>query len=503
MLKIFKFFLFPAGIILLPTSVHGFELPISLLYQKNGMVAGNNFGQSVAIVGDVNGDGKADFIVGAPGASPNAIPLAGSAYVYSGATGNLLFQKDGADSSDQFGISVAGAGDVDGDGKADFIIGAPLASPSGVTQAGSAYVYSGATGALLYQKDGNTAGDYFGWSVDGVGNIDNDGKSDFTVGAPAPTGVNGLGTAYVYSGGTGTLLYQKTGSSLGDRLGISVAGAGDVDGDGAADFIIGAQTADPGNLTNAGSAYVYSGATGVLLFQKNGASPGDAFGLSVAGIGDINSDGKSDFIVGAPNADPGGLGEAGSAYIYSGATGVLLFQKNGASSGDVFGLSVAGTGDIDGDGIKDFIIGAVATDSGGITNSGSIYVYSGTSGVLLFQKNGTVTDEYFGWSISGGKDINGDGRSDFIVGAWGARPGGLINAGSAFIYGPCSHKGDMNADSELTASDVVLMLNCVFLGVGQCALCFADVSCNGILSSSDVVIELNAVFLGEPIGCQQ
>ena len=115
----------------------------SLLYQKDGAAAGDNLGyrSSVASAVDVNGDGKADFIIGAPSADPSGNSNAGSAYVYSGADGTLLYQKDGAAASDLFGTSVASAGDVNGDGKADFIIGAPSADPSGMSGAGSAYVY--------------------------------------------------------------------------------------------------------------------------------------------------------------------------------------------------------------------------------------------------------------------------------------------------------------------------------------------------------------------------
>lgn len=311
-----------AALLILSFSFSSASGQFTLLYQKNGAAASDFFGRSVSSAGDVNGDGKADFIIGAYNTAPRDINGigAGSAYVYSGVDGALLFQRNGAAAGDLLGYSVASAGDVDGDGKADFIIGAPQAHVgSFINNIGSAYVYSGATGALLYQKDGATTGDLFGTSVASSGDLNRDGKSDFIVGAnnAQPGGLTSAGSAFVYSGATGALLYQKNGAAAFDNFGYSVASAGDVNGDGKPDFIIGANVADPGGLTSAGSAYLYSGTTGALLLQKDGATTGDQLGISVASAGDVNGDGRADFIIGAHAASPGGLFNAGSAYVYS------------------------------------------------------------------------------------------------------------------------------------------------------------------------------------------
>ena len=412
----------------------------SLLHQKDGAAAGDIFGVSVSTAWDVNGDGKADFIVGANGADPPPFGIfnAGSAYVYSGADGSLLHRTNGEGVGYHFGGSVSAGkikpgpvDDVNGDGIADFTVGAPWASPGGREQAGSAYVYSGADGSLLYQKDGAATGDQLGTSVSIVGDVNRDGQADFIVG-----GVRAFGTgnASVYSGADGSVLYRKDGTATGDAFGSFVSGTGDVNRDGKADFIVGANSASPGGKEFAGSVYVYSGADGSLLYQKDGAAADDQFGVSVSGAGDVNGDGKADFIVGAIFASPGGKRFAGSAYVYSGADGSLLYQKDGAAADDQFGVSVSGAGDVNGDGKADFIVGAIFASPGGKRFAGSAYVYSGADGSLLYQKDGAATDDGLGGAVSGAGDVNRDGKADFIVGTEGADPGGKAGAGSAYVY---------------------------------------------------------------------
>jgi len=243
--------------------------------------------------------------------------LAALAYEDASAQGFVLQQKDGVVADDHLGRSLASVGDVNGDGRTDYIVGAYNAGPRDINGAGAgaAFVYSGATGAVLYEKHGAAAGDQFGFSVAGAGDVDGDGRPDFVIGAHAAG--FGAGAAFVYSGATGALLYQKSGGAPGDLLGYSVGSAGDVNGDGRADFIVGANAADPGGRSAAGSAYVYSGATGGLLLRRDGAAAGDQLGISVAPAGDANGDGKFDVIVGAGGASPGGNLGAGSAYVLS------------------------------------------------------------------------------------------------------------------------------------------------------------------------------------------
>lgn len=393
-----------------------------MLYQKNG-TSGDNFGYSVAGVGDVNGDGKPDFIVGAPNADAGG-GNAGSAYVYSGATGALLYQKDGT-AGDNFGRSVSGVGDVNADGRADFIVGSPYASPGGMSNAGSVFVYSGMNGSLIYQINGTSNYSQIGYSVGKTGDVNGDGSPDFIVGAI------GLNKAFVYSGPSGSLIYEIIGDG---GFGASVAGTGDVNADGRADFIVGAPGYTTGQCCGQGAAFIYSGASGNGIYTKYGANPQDNLGYSVAGAGDVNGDGKADFIVGTPNISVGGFGYVGSIFIYSGENGVLLDQKNGTSGGDRFGFSVSNIGNLDGDMKEDFIVGAYYADANGLIDAGSAYAYSSAATVSPSKINGTAYDQKLGFSVAGIGDVDGDGKDDFIIGTPYTDFGPQIDAGSIYVY---------------------------------------------------------------------
>jgi len=407
-----------------------------VLFRFDGGAASDELGYAVSGAGDVDCDGFDDLIVGSRSANPNGIVRAGSAFVFSGATGGQLFRFDGQAFQDNLGYSVAAAGDLNGDGASDLLVGAPFANPNGLTFAGSVFIFSGSTGAQLGRLDGLAAGDKLGLSVSGAGDVNGDGVPDLIVGAPGadPGGLGFAGSAFVFSGATGAQLFRFDGQAALDLLGQSVSGAGDVDGDGHDDLIVGANRADPGGITDAGSAFVFSGATGVQLFRFDGQAASDFLGWSVSGAGDVDGDGVDDLIVGAPFADPGGLLDAGSAFVFAGATGSQLWRFDGLVAGDEMGFSEDGAGDVDGDGLADLIVGAYLASPNNLPNAGSAFVFSGSTGAQLFRLDGLAFRDSLGVSVSGAGDVNGDGYPDEIVGAYQADPGGLQGAGSAFVF---------------------------------------------------------------------
>jgi FG-GAP repeat len=321
----------------------------SALFFFEGPSGTKTFGSSVGSAGDVNGDGVEDVVVGHPGDSING-SFSGSARVYSGADGGVLHVFAGEDPNDGLGRAIGRGGDVNGDGFDDVVVGVPF---DFVQDRGSVRVYSGLNGALLHKFTGLVGGDLFGWSVDCGGDVDGDGLADVIVGAPSadPTRLNS-GSAYVFSGATGQLLHQFDGDSKLGNLGIAVAMVEDANGDGFDDLVVGAHREGPG-----GRAFVFSGVDGSTLLTLDGAFPEGMFGGAVSGAGDVNGDGRGDVIVGTW-ADGTNGQQSGVAQVFSGADGSVLHSFYGQSDFTNLGASVAGAGDLNGDQLDDLLVGA-------------------------------------------------------------------------------------------------------------------------------------------------
>ena len=453
------------------------------VYTFTAEAAGDQFGISVASAGDVNNDGFDDLIVGA-WLNDAGGTWAGRAYVFSGQNGDTIYVFTGEAAFDNLGFSVSGAGDVNNDGFDDLIVGAPH-NDAGGSQAGRAYVFSGKTGDTIYIFTGEAGGDRFGQSVASAGDVNNDGFDDIIVGAHRnDAGGGSAGRAYVFSGQTGDTLYVFTGEAQGDQFGQSVASAGDVNNDGFDDLIVGAALNDAGG-TVAGRAYVFSGQSGDTLNVFTGEESGDYFGWSVASAGDVNGDGFDDLIVGAYLNDAGGTA-AGRAYVFSGQTGDTLYVFTGKAAGDQFGWSVASAGDVNNDGFDDLIVGAFRNDAGG-TDAGRAYVFSGQSGDTIYVFTGEAAGDFFGRSVASAGDLNNDGFDDLIVGASFNDAAGF-NAGRAYVFsGQYFCCGDPNGDGLVNVDDVDFLIDFYFYG-GATPFPYiaSDLNCDGSVNIADI-----------------
>jgi hypothetical protein len=415
-----------------------------------------HFGVSAGTAGDVNGDGYADVIVGADGYD-NPQTDEGRAYVYYGSSGGLNASYSWAAESDQanahFGVSAGTGGDVNGDGYADVIVGAPYYDFSHDDE-GRSYVYfgsaSGLAGSPSWTAESNQQNAHFGNSVGTAGDVNGDGYADVIIGAHRYHDAQiGEGRAYVFQGASAGLSAGFSWTAESDQadafLGISVSTAGDVNGDGYADVIVGANGYDNGQ-TNEGRAYAYYGSANGLSLSPSWTAESNRvsahFGISVAGAGDVNGDGYEDVIVGAANYT-NGQSDEGRAFVFQGSPSGLSASPSWSAESDQesaeFGTSVGTAGDVNADGYSDVIIGAPLYDNGQ-TNEGRAFIYSGGPSGLGDTPAWTVESDqanaWMGFSVGSAGDVNGDGCMDVIVGA-PYYDNHQTDEGRAYVYQGC------------------------------------------------------------------
>ncbi|HTM46091.1 MAG TPA: FG-GAP-like repeat-containing protein, partial [Polyangiaceae bacterium] len=366
-------------------------------WSVEGTQASANFGYSVAAAGDVNNDGYDDVIIGAYQYDDSLINQ-GAAFIYDGSASGLAGAPSWTGEINQtganFGSSVAGAGDVNNDGYADVIVGAYNYS-SAHTNEGGAFIFLGSgTGAAItpaWTALGGQDAANFGRAVAGAGDVNNDGYDDVIVGADHYESIISQadeGRAYVFLGsGTGVAtnpIWTAESNLASARFGAAVASAGDINGDGYADVLVGAPNYTNGaSKTNEGRAYLYlgssSGPAGTAAWTVESGVNGATYGTSVSGVHDVNADGYDDFIIGAPLLGNGQATE-GRAYLYLGsAAGVqaTVWTTESDQAGATLGSSVAGAGDVNGDGYSDILIGA-AQFTMGQSKEGRAFLYLGS-----------------------------------------------------------------------------------------------------------------------------
>jgi Ca2+-binding RTX toxin-like protein len=498
---------------------------LSSLDGTNGfMIAGeatnDRSGESALFAGDVNGDGYDDIIVGAPHAQGDSANT-GAAYVVFGRLGGFgpevdLSTLDGANGfklsgetpGSLTGLSVSAAGDMNGDGIGDLIVGSPFAEPNG-SGSGESFILFGTAGGFSAEIDlatlngsngfklGGDVADNVGWSVSQAGDINGDGFDDVIVGAPSRSDFSHTGVSYVVFGKSGGFAanldpsdfdgsngFKISGETARDECGTAVSFAGDVNGDGFDDLIIGADGFDLNDVFAIGAVYVIFGKAagfsanlnlsdldGTNGFKLTGEAALDNAGEAVSSAGDINGDGYSDIVIGADRANStfgatyvvfGKADGFAANFSLAGLDGSNGFKISGQGINEFSGRRVAPAGDVNGDGFDDLIIGATGGDYSGVSfvvfgKAGGFAAnldLSSLDGSTGFKIVGVAAGDRSGYSATAGGDINGDGLDDLLIGAPAADPNGSESGAAYVIFG-------IEPDSSVNLTGTVASQNLV------------------------------------------
>lgn len=372
----------------------------------NGAQAGDVLGSWIASGVDLDHDGVPESLAGAPEDDSRGANR-GRAAVFSGRTGEVLFELFGDAEGAFLGERVGFDPDVDGDGAAEVLVRARGRGASG----DRVIVASGKDGHELRQLNAGRTGDELGTWLLAVPDLDGDGIGDIAVGAPGRWDAAVAGRAYVFSGATGQVLRTFSGADRpSDRFGFSMALVGDQDGDGVVDLAV--SSLEGTEATPAlGAVRVYSLADGRLLSTLMGTRPGDRFGHELATVPDMNGDGRPELLVGSYRPDSLGFVRAVDPL-----TGVVRRELIGPVRGDEFGHAVGVIGDVDGDGVDEWAVGAPnAPYAGGYVRVGRVDVISGATGVRLASFWGHREGAHFGYAIAGAGDVDGDTHAEVLV----------------------------------------------------------------------------------------
>lgn len=450
------------------TALAGAASAQTTLYDVVGSATNDRLGASVAAVGDLNSDGASEILIGVPQDGNLLFAGKGAAVLIDGATGGQLNSWAGTTDGDGFGTDVASGADVDNDGVNDFVVSAPFRS--NIFQAdGEVRVLSGADFSEIGTFNGNASLQTLGRQVALVGDLNGDGRSEVMAGSHTALNDRGLVRVYTYNGVSFSQLYEFQGSSTGARLGLSLDAIGDVNSDSVPDLLVGSAF---------DGYYIFSGADGSeLRHTTSGSEP--TLGSSVASLEDITGDGVDDIAVGALQGDIFSPGP-GRVYVRNGANDATLFTADGTNNGDKFGLNVASAGDWNGDGLTDVLV-----SSDPATGAAFVSILNGANGALISNLNPDHPDDELGASIAGLGDLDGDGAVEIIVGAPNSSAG-LLKEGLARVYSsPFSGCGQItpycgNATSNSTgAAAEIAAIGSTSVGAGQLILQATNLPANG------------------------
>lgn len=443
----------PIPLALLSTALAAPVLAQACTKATLGTAAQDRLGWSSAVIGDVDQDGVPDYAVGVPQASNPANSSGqvgnGKVVVYSGNTGLALYTVLGPATSSMFGFAVAGLGDrdgdgladpgfgdVDGDGTPDFAVGAPTETVPGASETGACYVVSGRTGAILRRIQDTTTlpNGHLGWSLSCAGDQNGDGRPELLVGMPgySVTGSGGRGLAALVNvtPTTASTIATMVGAQSKDGIGFSCASCRDIDADGKPELLIGSRDLQEVRIVKSSAlpAMTYTSITHTAV----------GFAECISPVGDLDGDGKGDFAVSAPECVAGtSCITPGRVIVYSGASRTPLRTWLGRRPGDEFGCALSVCPDLDGDGRPELLVGARSSDPLGtnsaVADAGETRIYGSSTGNELTELIGEAK-ERLGGSVLGLGYLPAFGTHVFVVGSPDASSGSTAKVGKVTRY---------------------------------------------------------------------
>lgn len=453
------------------------QVSYELAFTLTGVAEHDSFGSSIAGVGDLDGDGIPDLAVGALGRDIG-FENAGEVTVYSGRDGVPIFSVTGARIQERLGVAVHGIGDLTGDGVPDLAIAAGSFLPD---RAGAIWIISGAEGTLHSVIDGVSPADRFGLSLATIPDLDGDGIDELVIGARQHDEFTGR--VGVYSGADGRLIREFAGDAPGSWFGSSLAAVGSPNGDADPLILIGA----PGPAyTGLGAVLIIAATDWEERLRIQSTAPGSRFGTAAAFTADLDQDGVADLIVSSPAEY--GEGRWSRLRLLSGRTGEEIAHTNGLAFGGL-GASLTVLGDVNSDGVPDYLVG----ESGVSWSTGRALLLSGADLSTIHIFEGSQREDGFGQSVAALGDLNGDGIPDFAIGAgqlFNGNPG-YVRVYVSVIDGPCGPADFALPWDVLDLNDIVVFINAVIEADSS-----ADLDGDGDIDLDDISEFTEAFFAG-------
>ncbi len=435
-----KPFLALAASAVLLTSALRAQADANLLWTANGESSHDAIGHKLQSTQDLNGDAARDFFSINAWADTNGLNNNGLIQARSGLDGSVIWSHAGTQNGDGLGRLLRLPGDVNSDGVNDIFIVNFDASTNGHIENGFVRALNGANGNVLWQRDGTSDYEWYGFRNDMMEDINGDGVGDFLIASPeaSSNGLSANGYVAAIDVVDGSTIWRVDGALTGDRVGYGFLYARHMDGNGYRDVVVSNSIADTNGLFHNGYVMVLSGNDGSQMWRVDGANNNRQLGQGLHGINDLDGDGFKDLVVTDPIGSTGVFFENGAVSAFGGASGTSLWENSGANFLQRYGAAVEFSHDISGDGIDDLLLGSPDDSINGLTNNGSVQAVDGETGAVLWTRSGTVTGDRFGTSLKIVGDVNNDGYADVLTSTPKASVGGKNENGSVAMISSAS-----------------------------------------------------------------